>query len=301
MKLGPYIGKYSKSSQGGLAPTEKIKKKLEAGGSYHFPKDLGVHQFMMIFHKYSYQAESVNIAESIVLPMPQALVDTYGMEYGAEDLGTLVAAGASAFGDIVDSFKKAGTAEGQKKAAERAAAMNPEDISKSLSQLGMAGIRQQVAKASGDIEKAVAVSTGTIVNPHTALLFNKVNLKEFEFTWKLYPQDVEESKMLKEIIKLLKMRSHPTFMSKENNYMMDYPHEVDLYYLGNGDSLHRFKRAAITGLSFNYSPEGSPAFFAGTGNPVFTEMSVKFTETQIWTGEDFEDEPSAGGNQEPGA
>ena len=95
------------------------------------------------------------------------------------------------------------------------------------------------------------------------------------------------------------MRSHPTFMEKENNYMMDYPHEVDLYYLGQGDSMHRFKRAAITGLSMNYSPEGSPAFFAGTGNPVFTELSIKFQETQIWTGEDFDDEPVTSGNQEP--
>ena len=34
--------------QGGLAPTKKIQKKLDAGGSFHFPKDIGVHQFMMI-------------------------------------------------------------------------------------------------------------------------------------------------------------------------------------------------------------------------------------------------------------
>ena len=26
--------------QGGLAPTKKIQKKLDAGGSFHFPKEL---------------------------------------------------------------------------------------------------------------------------------------------------------------------------------------------------------------------------------------------------------------------
>ena len=80
---------------------------------------------------------------------------------------------------------------------------------------------------------------------------------------------------------------------------MKYPHEVDLYYLGNGDSMHRFKRAAITGLEVNYTPEGGPAFFQNTGNPVFTELKMTFTETQIWTAEDFAEETIASaGNQE---
>ena len=298
--LGP-IGKYSPSMQGGLAPTKKIQKKLVAGGSFHFPKDIGVHQFMMIFHKYEYKSEVAKVAESICLPIPNSITDAYGMEYGSEDLGTLVAGGADIISDIVDSFNKAGTPAGQKKEAERLANMNPADLAPDLLELGAAGVRQQIAKVSGDVEKAIAVSTGTINNPHTALLFNKVNLKTFEFTWKLYPQDIEESNMLKQIIKIIKMRSHPTFIGKENNYMMDFPHEVDLYYLGSGDSMHRFKRAAITKLSLNYTPEGSPAFFAGTGNPVFTEITMEFTETQIWTGEDFEDEPIASGNQEPGS
>ena len=273
MGLGP-IGKYTPAGmKGGLAPSKKIQSKLDKGGSFHFPKDLGVHQFMMIFHKYEYQAEAASVAESIVLPMPQSLTDTYGMEYGAEDVGTLVAAGASVAADIIDSFQKAGTEAGAQKEANRKANMNAKDLAPDMAELGVAGIRTTVGKVFPPVEQAAALATGTIVNPHTALLFNKVNLKEFEFAWKLYPQDAEESNMLKNILRILKMRSHPTFMSKQNNYMMDYPHEVDLYYLGDGDAMHRFKRAAITGLSMNYSPEGSPAFFAGTGNPVFTELN----------------------------
>ena len=287
--------------QGGLAPNKKIGDKLSKGGSFHFPKDLGVHQFMMIFHKYEYQAEAASVAESIVLPIPATITDAYGMEYGSEDLGTLVAAGADIISDVVDSFQKAGTPAGQKKEAERAANMSPADLAPDLLQIGAAGFRQMVSEENKDIEKAIAVSTGTINNPHTALLFSKVNLKTFEFTWKLYPQDIEESNMLKKIIKVIKQRTHPTFISKENNYMMDFPHEVDLYYLGDGDGMHRFKRAAVTKLSINYTPEGSPAIFAGTGNPVFTELTMGFTETQIWTGEDFEDEVVESGNLEPGS
>ena len=94
------------------------------------------------------------------------------------------------------------------------------------------------------------------------------------------------------------MRSHPTFDAidgTQNNFIMKYPLEVDLFYLGQGDSMHRFKRAAITGLEINYSAEDSVAFFQGSGRPAFISLKLQFTETQIWTGEDFMDEPQAGG------
>ena len=52
---------------------------------------------------------------------------------------------------------------------------------------------------------------------------------------------------------------------------------------------------AITGLEINYSAEDSVAFFQGSGRPAFISLKLQFTETQIWTGEDFMDEPQAGG------
>ena len=115
--------------------------------------------------------------------------------------------------------------------------------------------------------------------------------------------DEDESNNLQEIIRVIKMRSHPTFLQaggSNTNFIMKYPHEVDLYYLGQGDSMHRFKRAAITGLEINYAAEDAPAFFQGSGRPAFIELKLTFQETQIWTGEDFESEPQAGGSSEIG-
>lgn len=295
-----YVGRYKKSSQGGNSPNDIIDSKLKPSGSMFFPEDIGVHQFMMIFHEYNFDQEKSIMKESIVLPIPSTLIDKYGMTYNSQDLKTLGAAGASFADDVLDSFKKAGTPEGEAKEADRKAGL---DINALTAKLGTGAAAAARDFLPDEVENPLAIATGTVANPHTSLLFSSVALKVFDFNWKLYPRSVEESNKLKEIIRVIKQRSHPSFTGMgegaDSNFIMKYPHEVDLYYLGNGDSMHRFKRAAITGLEVNYTPEGGPAFFQNTGNPVFTELKMTFTETQIWTAEDFAEETIASaGNQE---
>lgn len=299
-----YIGRYNAKKRGGNSPNNIIKSRLKRGGSLSFPNDLGVHQFMMIFHEYDYKGEADIMKESIVLPLPNTLVDKYGIEYNSNNLGTKGAGIASIAQDVIDSFQKAGTAAGEQKEAERKEMLSAKGLAAELGMGGVALARETVGKTLG-IEDPLAVATGTIVNPHTALLFQSVQLKVFDYTWKLYPTSPDESNKLQEIIRVIKQRSHPTFAEFEgsqNNFIMKYPHEVDLFYLGQGDSMHRFKRAAITALEINYAAEGEvPGFFAGSGRPAFVELKMQFTETQIWTGEDFEEEPNSGGNVEVGS
>ena len=54
-----YVGKYSPKKRGGNSPNNIIDEKLQGGGStLFFPNDIGVHQFMMIFHEYDFKAVS---------------------------------------------------------------------------------------------------------------------------------------------------------------------------------------------------------------------------------------------------
>ena len=293
-----YFGKYSKKKRGGNSPNNVIDQKLQGGkDTLFFPRDIGIHQFLMIFQEYDFKGEAERIKESIVLPIPGQIVDKYGMEYNTKDLKTMGAGIATGAEDILDSFKKAGTKEGEDKESERKTALSAESLAGNLGVGGVALARDKFAGSLG-IEDPLAVATGTLTNPHTALLFSSVNLKVFEFAWKLYPANEAESFDLQEIIRVIKMRTHPTFdliEGLQNNFIMKYPHEVDLFYLGQGDSMHRFKRAAVTGLEINYAPDDTVQFFQGSGRPAFVELKMTFTETQIWTGEDFMDEPTSGG------
>ena len=152
------------------------------------------------------------------------------------------------------------------------------------------------------LKGATDLAAGNIVNPHTALLFSSVKLKEFEFSWKLYPRTANESASIRSIINALKRFSHPGYkehgsakakkhgLGGISNFKLTYPLEVDLFYVGPQTEMHKFKRCAISSLQVNYTPEGGPAFIANSGEPAFVELQLGFTETMIWTAEDFTDD-----------
>lgn len=274
-------------------PTQVIDHK-QAGGikkpMHQFPDDLGHHSFHMLFHKYDFDQEAAEAVMSIALPMPQAILDKYGIEYNNADLTTAGAIGAGAISTGTQNILN----------REQTVQQGSEDFNKITKNFisGVGGVIRDLNPIE-TIKNASNLGLGNIVNPHTALLFNAVKLKEFEFSWKLYPRQKSESTTLQEIIKQIKKLSHPkmgNFFSQDhvaggiNNFHLEYPHEVDLFYVGGhtGLEMHRFKRCAITSLSVNYTPEGGPQFIAGSGAPAFVELTIGFTETQIWTADDFD-------------
>ena len=85
-----YVGKYSKKKRGGNSPNSVIDQKINEGkDTLFFPNDIGIHQFLMIFHEYDFKGEAEIMKESIVLPIPGQIIDKYGVEYNSKDLKPL--------------------------------------------------------------------------------------------------------------------------------------------------------------------------------------------------------------------
>lgn len=295
------LGRYKRSHQGGNDPKDIIDSRLEEHSPdvLSFPDDLGVHQFMMTFHEYNFDMEQSNIKKSIVLPIPMAMVDKYGMEYNQKDLGTVGAGATTTINEIGENVTM-----GDSGLMDKLGNFTKDEIKQATVQgtTMFTAIARDLNPFKDQVEGVLGQALGNIVNPHTALLFSSIKLKEFEFNWKLYPQSEQESNNLHEILRHIKMYSHPDFANNDsqtaaNNFFLKYPHEVDMYYLG-GSQMHRFKRAAITALSINYTPEGGPAFIGGSGAPAFIELSMGFTETQIWTADDWKQKKEMSSNGE---
>ena len=52
--------------------------------------------------------------------------------------------------------------------------------------------------------------------------------------------------------------------------------------------LYNFKEASIlNNAQFNFAPDGLPSFYGGTGAPTAIQIKLEFTETQVWTREDY--------------
>ena len=249
-----------------------------------YPSDLGKHQFLMQFVKYEFDPEKAEQADtvlSIAFPIPQqGMVDKNELRYNATDLGVLGAGVSSIASSVADAFEQSGemptAAEGQK--------VDVGNLTKDALKLGAAGARSM---APDFIKGGLSVALGNVVNPHIALLFEGVNLKEFNFTWRFAPDSLEESIRLKNCIRDIKKQIYPAFTGAgETNHYLGYPNQVDLFYLGSGEHLHYFKRCSVKNMEVNYAPDG-PMFMEGQGAPGIIDITMAFQESEIWTSEDF--------------
>ena len=59
---------------------------------------------------------------------------------------------------------------------------------------------------SGEIAKSIAVVGERTVNPQETLSFSGVDLRNFTFTWDLFPSNRTDSQMINNIVKLVKQQ-----------------------------------------------------------------------------------------------
>ena len=167
----------SQKGQGGNDPQSLID--AQTGQSkvpltYQFPEDLPVHQFLMIFYEYNFNQKISKMKESIVLPMPPSIVDKYGMEYNSTDLGTTGAVAATALDLGIGLMRNPESA--------RDGDMPQEEINKLVNDsitFGTAAVAQ-LNPFKDQVNSPVEQAFGGIANPHTAILFKSMKLKEFE-------------------------------------------------------------------------------------------------------------------------
>ncbi len=281
--------------KGPLTPKEKIGRETagkQGAKVFQYPRDASHHQFCMNFIDYNFDNnkgdETVNL--SVSLPMPNAgIQDAAGMEYNQTDLGILGAGASTGADALLAAFTDRTMAKG-KSGTESDGEVDYGKIASNIITGGAAVIRA-TASISNDIQGGLDQAIGNTLNPHVALLFNAMKLKQFTLNWKLAPSSLEEQNVLRDMILNMQKAIHPAFQGETGegtNFFLKYPNQVDCYYLGSQNYLHPFKRAAVTSFTVNYQPEGGNVFNAG-GAPAFLDLSMTIQEVEIWTSEDYEE------------
>lgn len=256
----------------GLAPEETKNKPL---GNYTFPSDIGEYYIKFTFKNYERKLPLGNRTDLptcvINLPIPQNLQEQFNMSYADKQLGT-----AGFIEDIAgDIVKGGGTAEAFKGAGER--------VRKEVaSSQGAYYAGRTLAGLSDSIGAAVDKATGVVLNPFQSLIFQGINLRQHQFSYRFSPNSPEESETLRKIIRELKTRMHP----QKDGLLYQFPDVCDISFGTPGDP-YIFKTCFLESMSVNYAPAGQPAFFAGTKQPTEMEVSFTFKEIEPLTREDF--------------
>lgn len=289
----------AKSVVKSTTPAEPIRSSVNRarstynGSRYKFPLNLGATYMSFSFKGYSYggsrgRSTSRN-GGSVILPIPQNLLDAFTVNVGQADLGSI---GAAAL-DVIGTAQGGGVGA-TLDLAERFGASSAEAITQGSASTA-AGAAKYFARSAVDsvfqgAGLAIDVATGTAVNPHTTLNFDGVNLKEYNFNWQLAPRNEAESNALKDIVKKFKFHMLPAYQgltdgsgTSLDRALLTYPDlvEIQLYGLSE-DHYFRFEYPGmIKNMSVNYSSQGN-VVLAG-GKPAVVDIAMTFQEARIHT------------------
>ena len=227
--------------------------------------------------------EQKQILGSVVLPIPGGIRDQNSVSWSAGELNPAQALGAQAtiaalsggdskVGDIIKGI------------ADTASLKGVED----------AAIKALSGAATGAGQQLIQRQEGAVFNPNVELLFNKPNLRSFNFVFNLSPRNSGESSEVKKIIRLFKQGM--AVRKTPRGVFLRSPLVFQITYINNTTNLNRFKEAALTDFSVDYTPNGAYSTFRD-GTMTQYKITMRYQELDPIFNSDYDelDNEEAGG------
>ena len=242
------------------------------------------------FLKYSRpEAQSAGIIQNsnlkINLPLPENFTVSSNIRIQEQDTGI--------YSDIlrtIDPTAISSLSEGEiTQAAERVKAQlaglsnrqATDAISKVAERSGFASLESADSVAGG----LAGQIKGGIPNPHPTVFFKGVDLRQFQWNWKLVPRSKSEADKIKAII--IGIRKAVIPQTSSTSTFLDYPNlikpvvntsaGVDNEIYGN------FRKSMVNQFTVNFSGEGTSAYFVD-GSPVAINLGLNFMEVENYSG-----------------
>ena len=231
----------------------------------------------------------------ILLYMPQDIQDSFaakweGKKFGQITTGMIAAAGQEGTIDKIKSGGKTLDATLKKSMVESAASI-------------VTGLAQKITGdtiSAGDLFGGIS---GVARNPNVEVLFQSMELRTFDLTFKMSPFDDQDSLRIEAIIKIFKQAMLPQYklgkdvkvFGQENDALqagfIQVPKVCAVNFMRGNDRnrfLPRYKMCAITDVNVNYTPDNVYATI-DRNMPVATELKISFMETKLVFSEDVQE------------
>lgn len=242
---------------------------------------------------------------TVILPIPQGIMDSNNVEWGGDNMSNLPAAAVSSVAQNLPTYAglgllgaAIGTAAGVGnlgglgvKGAFYSQFLPQVQKSKELQAMFGAGAVSTVAGVAGyevSPESLLSRGFGIAPNSNLELLFNGPTLRDFTFSYRMSPRSEKESKAIRNIIRFFKQgmapRKQKSVSGSTGSFFLGTPNIFRLKYTYNGKNnikgLNRFKNCALVGFSVNYAPDGQWASYGGDspGQPVSLIVTMRFNE-----------------------
>ena len=231
----------------------------------------------------------------ILLYMPQDIQDAFsakweGKKFGALTTGIIAAAGQEG---SIEKLKSAG------KTLDKA-------LDKTMVESAAKIVTGLASKITGDQISAgdlFAGISGVVRNPNVEVLFQSMELRTFDLTFKMSPFDDQDALRIEAIIKIFKQAMLPQYslgtdvevFGQKNDALqagfIQVPKVCAVNFMRGSQRnrfLPRYKMCAITDVNVNYTPDNVYATI-DRNMPVATELKISFMETKLVFSEDVQE------------
>jgi hypothetical protein len=129
---------------------------------------------------------------------------------------------------------------------------------------------------------------GLAQNPFLTVLFKSPVFKKHQFSWKLAPNNPQESNTIRDIINTFKSNMLPAMAPNAGGTLLTYPNIAVISLYPDETFLYKFKPCVIESMNVNYAVGGQPSFFKGTNAPTIVQIDINLLEIEYWLKEDIE-------------
>lgn len=140
-------------------------------------------------------------------------------------------------------------------------------------------------------QAAAQVQAGVTINPNTRVLFKRVNLRQFEFSFKLIAKNSDESTEIENIIRFFRRQLYPEVFDVQGvgvGYKFPDTFNIRISYEGSEGTWNppKIKQCYLRDVATTYN--GSSMAFHKDGKPVEVDLSLSFMESAALEREDIE-------------
>ena len=241
------------------------------------------------------------LEQSIILPMPQTLPDnSQSAMWGKNEMGPVeIAAAGAAVAALNSSDPSKSIAKSILESGKKLTDAGQTGTGQGALVAGFAGLATKNALGQGgDAGTYLSRSGGITFNQNVELLFTGVDLRTaFAFNFDMVPRSADETKAIKDIIKLLKRAMSPSRgnTGAGQGLFITAPRVFNvLYKSGSKDHpfLNQFKTCALQSMSVNFTPDGTYTTYADA-TPVHIQMTLQFQELTPIFREDYSEDLNA--------
>jgi len=268
-------------------------------------RELGGSRFLRTESLRSDKTRREKLYSVITLPIPNAVADSNAVQWGGGEFSSIAGQLGGALTDAIMTgagpTDEKGFLESITDAANTAGGAVAGTIQSAGELLGNTYFQRKkvldvLAKGAAalgvnvDVTQVITRVGGVVENPNLELLFTGPSLRSFTFQVRLTPRSVEESKVVRRIIRAFKQHSAVKKGAKlgagfdANNLLLGTPDVFVLKYIQAGTKqeikgVTKMKTCALTNISVDYTGGvGRWAAYDGDSQPMTSIMTLNFAE-----------------------